>query len=97
MRGLELPQTGDFDLIVLDLMLPGIDGFAVLKRLRANSRVPVLMLTARGEDEDRIVGLDLGADDYLAKPFNPRELLARIRAILRRVQVPPKAGLKSTA
>jgi len=84
-RGLDLASNGGFDLIVLDLMLPGIDGFALLKRLRTKSPVPVLMLTARGEDEDRIVGLELGADDYLAKPFNPRELLARIRAILRRV------------
>ena len=85
-RGLELAMNGGFDIVVLDLMLPGIDGFSVLKRLRTKSKVPVLMLTARGEDEDRIVGLELGADDYLAKPFNPRELLARIRAILRRVQ-----------
>jgi two-component system response regulator CpxR len=89
-RGLEVAQSGNFDLIVLDLMMPGMDGFALLKRLRMKSRVPVLMLTARGEDEDRIVGLDLGADDYLAKPFNPRELLARIRAVLRRVQVRAK-------
>ncbi len=94
LRGLELAETGDFDLIVLDLMLPGLDGFALLKRLRAKSRVPVLMLTARGEDEDRIVGLDLGADDYLAKPFNPRELMARIRAILRRVQVRTKGRIE---
>src|SRR4051812_32332132 len=67
-------------------MLPGIDGFEILRRLRDKSRVPVLMLTARGEDVDRIVGLELGADDYLAKPFNPRELAARIRAILRRYE-----------
>jgi two-component system, OmpR family, response regulator CpxR len=93
-RGLDLAATGGFDLIVLDLMLPGLDGFALLKRLRARSRVPVLMLTARGEDEDRIVGLDLGADDYLAKPFNPRELVARIRAVLRRVQVPTKGRIE---
>jgi DNA-binding response OmpR family regulator len=93
-RGLEIASMTSFELIVLDLMLPGLDGFGVLKRLRAKSRVPVLMLTARGEDEDRIVGLDLGADDYLAKPFNPRELLARIRAILRRVQVRAKGRLE---
>lgn len=93
-RGLDLAAAGGFDLIVLDLMLPGLDGFSLLKRLRARSRVPVLMLTARGEDEDRIVGLDLGADDYLAKPFNPRELLARIRAILRRVQVRAKGRIE---
>lgn len=76
-------------LVILDVMLPGIDGFEVLKRLRAESRVPVLMLTARGEDLDRIAGLELGADDYLPKPFNPRELLARIRAILRRLKPQP--------
>jgi len=82
MRALE----GVFDLVVLDVMLPELDGFEVLRRLRAKSRLPVLMLTARGEDVDRIVGLELGADDYLPKPFNPRELTARIRAILRRAQ-----------
>ena len=67
-------------------MLPGLDGFEILRRLRQQSKVPVLMLTARGEDVDRIVGLELGADDYLPKPFNPRELAARIRAILRRMR-----------
>lgn len=72
------------DLAVLDVMLPGLDGFEILRRLRPKSKVPVLMLTARGEDVDRIIGLELGADDYLPKPFNPRELTARIRAILRR-------------
>lgn len=85
LRGLELSLQAAHDLIVLDLMLPGLNGFDLLRQLRAKSRVPVVVLTARGEDEDRIVGLDLGADDYLAKPFNPRELVARIRAILRRV------------
>jgi two-component system response regulator CpxR len=84
--GLERAQNGAFDLVVLDVMLPGLDGFEILKRLRQTSRVPVLMLTARGEDVDRIVGLELGADDYLGKPFNPRELSARIRAILRRAE-----------
>jgi two-component system response regulator CpxR len=93
-RGLELALSGNFELVVLDLMMPSMDGFAVLKHLRAASRVPVLMLTARGEDVDRIVGLELGADDYLAKPFNPRELVARIRAILRRVQAPSKGRLE---
>lgn len=73
------------DLVILDLMLPGEDGLSICRRLRAVSRVPVLMLTARGEDIDRIVGLEMGADDYLGKPFNPRELMARIRAILRRM------------
>lgn len=78
------------DLVILDLMLPGEDGLSVARRLRRESRVPIVMLSARGEDIDRIVGLEVGADDYLAKPFNPRELLARIRAVLRRqpVQVP---------
>ena len=72
-------------------MLPGMSGFDVLRRLRATSRMPVLLLTARGEDVDRIVGLEIGADDYLPKPFNPRELVARIRAILRRSAADPKA------
>lgn len=72
------------DLIVLDLMLPGEDGLSICRRLRAQSNVPVIILTARGDDVDRIVGLEIGADDYLAKPFNPRELVARIRAVLRR-------------
>jgi two-component system response regulator CpxR len=92
-RGLERAAKPGVDLVVLDVMLPGIDGFEILKRLRQQSTVPVLMLTARGEDVDRIVGLELGADDYLAKPFNPRELVARIRAILRRYEShPPPAG-----
>jgi two-component system response regulator CpxR len=94
-RGLELALEGNFALVVLDLMLPSLHGFAVMKQLRAKSRVPVLMLTARGEDVDRIVGLELGADDYLAKPFNPRELVARIRAILRRAQSPSKGRLET--
>ena len=85
-QGLDRAQQEGYDLIVLDVMLPRLDGFEILQRLRRKSRVPVLMLTARGEDEDRIVGLELGADDYLAKPFNPRELVARIRAILRRAE-----------
>ncbi len=82
--GLEEAQREGYDLVILDVMLPGMDGFEILKRLREERRIPVLMLTARGEDVDRIVGLELGADDYLSKPFNPRELLARIKAILRR-------------
>ena len=73
------------DAVILDVMLPDLDGFEVCRRIRARSGVPILMLTARGDDTDRIVGLELGADDYLPKPFNPRELLARIRAILRRI------------
>src|SRR5256885_11612233 len=82
--GLARAISGDHLLVVLDVMLPGLNGFDVLRRLRDGSRVPVLLLTARGEDVDRIVGLEIGADDYLPKPFNPRELVARIRAILRR-------------
>lgn len=77
--------SGEFQLVLLDVGLPGASGFDVLRRIRAESNVPVLMLTARGEDVDRIVGLELGADDYLPKPFNPRELVARIQAILRRM------------
>lgn len=86
-------STPPRDLIVLDVMLPGMDGFSVLRKLREKSRVPVLMLTARGEDVDRIVGLELGADDYLPKPFNPRELAARIRAILRRADARAGEGV----
>jgi two-component system response regulator CpxR len=83
--GLEEALSGsNYDLVLLDVMLPGLDGFEVLRQLRAVSNIPVLLLTARGEDVDRIVGLEIGADDYLPKPFNPRELVARIRAILRR-------------
>ncbi|MHB1676113.1 MAG: response regulator [Sulfuriferula sp.] len=76
----------DPDLIILDLMLPGEDGLSIARRLRSSVNIPIIMLSARGEDIDRIVGLEVGADDYLAKPFNPRELLARIRAVLRRKQ-----------
>ena len=82
--GLDMAQRSGVDMVVLDVMLPGLDGFEILKRLRQHSKVPVMMLTARGEDVDRIVGLELGADDYLPKPFNPKELVARIRAVLRR-------------
>ena len=82
--GLDLALSGNFAIILLDVMLPGLDGFEVLRRLRFSSSTSVLLLTARGDDVDRIVGLEIGADDYLPKPFNPRELLARIRAILRR-------------
>jgi len=77
-------KTGDPNIIILDIMLPHKDGFEILREIRTAFPVPVIMLTARGEDADRIVGLELGADDYLPKPFNPRELLARIRAVLRR-------------
>lgn len=78
-----------FDVVLLDVMLPGIDGFEVCRRIRKQHDVPVVMLTARGDDADRIVGLEIGADDYVPKPFNPRELLARLRAVLRRTN---KAG-----
>lgn len=79
-------QSSSYDLLILDVMLPLLTGFEVLRQLREHSKVPVLMLTARGEDVDRIVGLEMGADDYLPKPCNPRELVARMRAILRRSQ-----------
>jgi len=78
-------QANDYEILILDVMLPSVGGFDVLRKLGASYETPILMLTARGDDVDRIVGLELGADDYLSKPFNPRELVARIRAILRRV------------
>lgn len=95
--GLARAKTGAFDLLTLDVMLPEINGFDVLRALRKTSKIPVLMLTARGDDMERIVGLEIGADDYLPKPFNPRELVARIRAVLRRVPTleesePKKSG-----
>jgi DNA-binding response OmpR family regulator len=83
-EAVERALFGEYAIVVLDVMLPGIEGFEVLRRVRAQSRLPVLMLTARGNEQDRILGLEMGADDYLAKPFNPRELSARIEAILRR-------------
>jgi two-component system, OmpR family, phosphate regulon response regulator OmpR len=82
--GLKLLRQGGFAALVLDIMLPDLDGFEVCRRVRTESDIPILMLTARGDEMDRIVGLELGSDDYLPKPFNPRELLARLRAILRR-------------
>jgi DNA-binding response OmpR family regulator len=85
-RGVERALSGEHALAVLDVMLPGINGFEVLRRIRAGSRLPIVMLTARGDDVDRIVGLEIGADDYLPKPFNPRELVARINAVLRRAR-----------
>jgi DNA-binding response OmpR family regulator len=91
-RGLERALSGEHPLVVLDVMLPGMNGLEVLRRIRNTSRVPVLLLTARGEDVDRIIGLEVGADDYLPKPFNPRELVARIRAVLRRTQGGEKSG-----
>jgi DNA-binding response OmpR family regulator len=82
---LERLAQGPVDLVVLDVMLPELSGFEVLRRIRVSNRIPVIMLTARGEEVDRVVGLEMGADDYLAKPFSARELVARIRAVLRRV------------
>jgi len=84
--GLKRALSNEYDLITLDVMLPKKNGFDVLREIRQTSKIPVLMLTARGDDMERIVGLEIGADDYLPKPFNPRELVARLRAILRRVQ-----------
>jgi DNA-binding response OmpR family regulator len=88
-RGLERARSAEHALVILDLLLPGLRGLDVLRQLRQDANVPVLILTARGEDVDRILGLELGADDYLPKPFNSRELLARVRAILRRVRPSP--------
>ncbi len=90
-QGVEQALAREYMLVILDVMLPELNGFDVLRKIRESSKVPVIMLTARGDDVDRIVGLELGADDYLPKPFNPRELVARIRAIQRRVEtVEPK-------
>jgi two-component system, OmpR family, phosphate regulon response regulator OmpR len=83
-EGLAAIERETFDAVILDVMLPDIDGFEVCRKIRARAQIPILMLTARGEEMDRIVGLEIGADDYLPKPFNPRELQARLRAILRR-------------
>jgi DNA-binding response OmpR family regulator len=90
-RGLERARSGEHALMMLDLLLPGMRGLEVLRQLRLDSNLPVLILTARGADVDRIVGLELGADDYLPKPFNSRELIARVRAILRRTRPSPGA------
>ena len=91
LTGLAVLRGGGVDLVVLDVMMPGMDGLEVLGEIRRGGRQPVIMLTARGEDTDRIVGLEMGADDYLTKPFNPRELLARIKAVLRRADASPAA------
>lgn len=84
--GLSALEAGAFDAVLLDVMMPGMDGIEVIKRVRAKSSVPIVMLTAKGDETDRVVGLELGADDYVSKPFSPRELLARIRAVLRRAR-----------
>ena len=86
LEGIQKAVKGNFQVIILDVMLPGMDGFEVLKNIRRESDVPILMLTARGDETDRIVGLEMGADDYLPKPFSPRELLARLRSITRRFE-----------
>lgn len=91
-HGLSALRSKRFDLVVLDIMLPGLDGFEICRELRKFSEVPVIMLTARGDEMDRIVGLEIGADDYLPKPFNPRELLARIQAVLRRTEKTKEEG-----
>ena len=83
--GLRAVEGGDFDLVVLDVMLPGIDGLELCRRVRAHSKVPILFLSARSDEIDRVLGLELGGDDYLTKPFSPRELVARVKAVLRRV------------
>src|SRR6478609_4370131 len=85
-RGLAALEQGAYDAVLLDVMMPGIDGLEVCRKIRAKSNVPVIMLTARGDETDRVVGLELGADDYVGKPFSPRELLARLRAVLRRAR-----------
>jgi two-component system, OmpR family, response regulator CpxR len=85
-RGIDRALSGEHSLVVLDVMLPKVSGLEVLRRIRVSSKIPVLMLTARGDEVDRIVGLEMGADDYLPKPFNPRELVARLRAIHRRTE-----------
>ena len=94
-RGLAALEGGTFDAVLLDLMMPGLDGIEVCKRIRAKSNIPIVMLTAKGDETDRVVGLELGADDYVAKPFSPRELLARLRAVLRRAR-PDVAGERLT-
>lgn len=91
-EGLDRLRGGGVDLVVLDVMMPDMDGFEVCRQLRAFSKVPVIMLTARGDELDRIVGLEIGADDYMPKPFNPRELAARIQAVLRRTEAAPEVG-----
>jgi DNA-binding response OmpR family regulator len=92
-EGIRRIRASSFDLVVLDIMMPGIDGLETTRQIRSFSSVPIIMLTARGDEMDRIVGLELGADDYLSKPFNPRELLARIQAVLRRT---PRTTKEST-
>lgn len=94
-QALQQIAQGRFDILLVDLMLPGMDGLTLTRRIRERSNTPLIMVTARGDDADKIVGLELGADDYLAKPFNPRELLARIRAVLRRAEPAEQARFVS--
>lgn len=94
---IEKIQVKHYDALILDVMMPELDGFGVLRHVRSHCDVPVLMLTAKGEDVDRIVGLEMGADDYVSKPFNPRELLARVRAVLRRSHALPELVLPEKA
>ena len=96
-RGLERARSGEHALVILDLMLPGVGGLELLRKLRQQSEIPVLILTARGEEVERVLGLEIGADDYLPKPFSPRELIARIRAILRRTSRAVVHGARLTA
>ncbi len=94
--GLRALEADAFDAVLLDVMMPGMDGLGVLRKIRERTRIPVLMLTAKGDETDRVVGLELGADDYVPKPFSPRELLARLRAVLRRAQPDPTGERLST-
>lgn len=96
-EGLELARKESPDLVILDLMLPGMDGFDVCKELRRSSDIPILMLTARGEEIDRVVGFEIGADDYVSKPFSPRELVGRVKAILRRARREPEPAADYSA
>ena len=93
-EGLDILEKGSFDLVILDVMLPDMDGFEVCKQIRKDSLIPIIMLTARGDVMDKIVGLEIGADDYLAKPFEPRELVARIQSVLRRSNNESKSGIR---
>ena len=92
--GLEMALSGEFDLVLLDVMLPGMDGFQICKRVREQSALPIIMLTAREEETDKVFGLEIGADDYITKPFSMRELMARVQANLRRAQKPVKAEIR---
>lgn len=96
-KGVKTALSGEFDAVVLDVMMPKLDGFEALRQIRSQSAIPVIMLTAKGDDIDRIVGLEIGADDYLPKPFNPRELLARLRAVLRRSQITPATSEQASS